>query len=133
VEGGGEGEGGSDVLVGDEHPLLRVWNEVWWSMKERERERRCGLSRMRFRPRDRKLMCVICGVVSKDLLLVVLERRKQRLLKWRNVRGRCKLTTLCASRLDDNQRGWASRVIFPRLRLRAGRARGGMARRLGIG
>ena len=128
------------LLAGEEHPMLRVWNEVWWERKEEKRRAQCRAAGVTFRPRRRPMKAVVLEVVARQLGMVAMERRQRALREWRQALGAARLATLDAARLVEEQRQWAAVQVLGRFAPRMNRVgrvrgghRGGVQQRQGVG
>ena len=101
------------LLVGDEHPLLRVWAEAAW--KAREERRRAVEGGRVFRPCARLVRCVLQHSLAKFLLEPGLRTRERALRLWTEGGGaRVRaLESLRVDELEDQQREFARRHLFP--------------------
>ena len=101
------------LLVGDEHPLLRVWAEAAWKVRE-ERRRAVEGGRV-FRPCARLVRCVLQHSLAKFLLEPGLRTRERALRLWTEGGGaRVRaLESLRVDELEDQQREFARRHLFP--------------------
>ena len=105
---------GTMLLVGDEHPLLRVWADAAWKARE-ERRRAVEGGRVVFRPRARLVRCVLQHSLAKFLLGPGLRIRERALRLWTEGGGaRVRaLKSVRVGELEDQQREFARRHLFP--------------------